>query len=640
MQLRRSWFTVLIATAAVMIAALIPLAAGSYWTGVLTSVALFCVGGVGLNLVMGYAGQFSLASAAFFATGAYVSALVVMKLHVAFWPAFVLGAVAAGGFGLVVGGVSLRLKGIYFAITTFVAVLLVNTLLVHFRSLTGGSDGLVISYQPPDISLFGNKLISLGSVTSYYYLSLAALVASLTFVGLLVRSRAGRALAAIRHDEVAARALGIATTRYKLQAFLASGIIGGVAGGLIAPYLSYVAPSMFDTNATLQFLAIVIIGGLGTAVGPIVGAVVVIGLPEAFSVTGNAEVFVYGVAIIVIILVLPEGIAGSVARLATLARSRSLRARGARPNVDWVDASANVTSGAGHPKNGALGADEGWRAHAESIVPDSMAVRLAKRGCADTEPLLRVSGVSKAYRGVRALEDVTIQVHEGELLGLIGPNGAGKTTLFDVVTGLARCDRGEVLLRGEPITNLPTDRIARKGVVRTFQLSRVFPKLTVRENVVIACHMLGKGGTLTDLGRTRGTRSSEQRITEAADQALEFFGLVDCANVVAMNLPYGRGRIVGVAMAAVSKPRVLLLDEPAAGLNPEENIALAQVVRSLNRAGTTIWVVEHNMTFLMSLVDRVVVVAQGGVIADGSPREIQGDPNVATVYLGHHAAAH
>lgn len=581
--------------AALTVALPIPLLVGNYWTGVFTSVAIYCIVGVGLNLVMGYAGQFSLAATAFFAIGAYVSALAVTRLDIPFWPALLIGGLGAGAFGLVVGWASLRLAGIYFAIATFVAVELVATMLVYLRSLTGGPDGLIVDYAP------------FADLRGYYYLAVAVVLLELGFVLLLVRSRSGRALAAIRQDELAARSVGIQTTRYKLQAFLATGIFSGIAGGIITPYLSYISPSMFDTDATLKFLAIAIIGGLGTFTGPIVGSLIVIGMPEAFSITGDAEVFMFGVAIIVIILLLPKGVVGSLARLGGHRRAHE----GAPPIARAVDA---------HVRPPRPRAD----------VPPG----------AEGQPILQVKGVSKAYRGVHALQDVDVEVRTGEMLGLIGPNGAGKTTLFDVVTGLTPYDAGTVLLAGGPIAGLRPEALARKGLVRTFQLTRVFSDLTVRENLLTACHGLGDGGMLADIARTGPTRRSEARLREAADEAIEFFGLTDYAGVVASNLPYGRGRVLGVALAAMCGPRLLLLDEPAAGLNPDENGELAEIIRRLNREGTTIWVVEHNMTFLMSLVDRIVVLAQGRKIADASPRAVQDDPEVASVYLGHHATAH
>ena len=302
-----------------VVAAAVPLVADTYWTGVFATAAIFCIVGVGLNLVMGHAGQFSLASTAFFAIGAYASALAVQRLHVPFWPALILGGLGAGVFGLVVGYASLRLAGIYFAIATFVAVELVATMLVYLRKLTGGPDGLIIDYAPPDLNVLGLH-VALGTVSAYYYIASIVVAIEMWLAYRLVHSRSGRALAAIRQDELVARCVGIGTTRYKLQAFLATGIFGGIAGGLIAPYLSYISPSMFDTDATLKFLSIAIIGGLGTFTGPIVGSLIVIGLPEAFSVTGDAEVFVFGIALIAIILLLPKGIVGSVARLVAARR--------------------------------------------------------------------------------------------------------------------------------------------------------------------------------------------------------------------------------------------------------------------------------------------------------------------------------
>ena len=417
----------------------------------------------------------------------------------------------------------------------------------------------------------------------------------MTLTWLVRRSRFGLQLLAIRDDEERARGLGVRVGRIKLTAFVLSAIPVGMVGGIYAYFLGQIFPQFaFDPLFDLSIALMAFIGGLGTLAGPLLGALVLESLQQYFTVqygASQAYLIIYGVLFLVVVL-------------AAAARRDSER-RGADRAV------ARAIRGTRRGPGGA-------RPHR----------RRGQGGGGSMSALLEVEGVCKSFGGLQALTDTSLSVAQGQIAGLIGPNGSGKTTLFNVMTGYERCHAGEIRLNGESITRAPPERVFALGIGRTFQITRLFFRLTVLENILVATQR--HEGWIRSVARRASSEAERGRALEM----LEFVGLGRLAARPAGELSYGQRKLLELASLLVADPAVLLLDEPTAGVNPTLINQLSERIRELNRAGKTFLVVEHNMEFVMGLCQQVTVLHQGRTLVTGTPDQVRANPAVLDAYLG------
>jgi branched-chain amino acid transport system permease protein len=560
----------------------------SFLMSICVSIVLFATAVVGLDLLMGYGGLLALGHNGFFALGAYVMGVLAARLGVPLLLGVVLAVVANLGLALLIGAATLRLREYYFAVATLGFGIIVIQLLGGLVDLTGGWSGLRGVPRPEVLG------IPLSSDLQFYWLGAACLLASLILARNLVRSRFGRAIRALGNDQLAAESLGIPVARHKIQVFMLASVAASVAGSVYALYLRVITPANFDVTVMMDMVLMLFLGGKATLWGGILGAGVVRLLPEVMGPFENYKTAIQGLIFVLILLFVPRGLAGLLAPLARPRRTEPTRASSRLVDVTQL-------------------------ARADGRVEG---------------PLLRVSQLTRHFQGVRAVTDLAFSVEAGQLKAVIGPNGAGKTTLFNLLTGVLAPDRGQVSFAGRPLIGLRVDQIGSLGVARTFQTPRLFSSLTALDNVLVGCHQQLRGGVASALVPLARTRAEEAAALRQAQALLEFVGIHERSDVLADNLPFGERRVLEIARALASRPRLLLLDEPAAGLNDAEKERLGDLLVQLREAGLTILLVEHDMRLVMRIADEVLVMDHGEKIAEGPPTVVQRDRDVIRAYLG------
>ncbi|HKB83457.1 MAG TPA: branched-chain amino acid ABC transporter ATP-binding protein/permease [Burkholderiales bacterium] len=550
----------------------------SYYLLILAVVPVWAVMGLAWNLLSGYSGFVSFGHAAFFGLGAYFVALAQIHWGLSPWLGIPCAAAVGAFAGLVVGIPTFRLRGHYFALAMLAYPL---ALLYVFEWL--GYQELALPMQREHAFAY----MQFEDHRIYVWLSLAMMISAMVLTGLVERSRFGMSLVAIREDEAAAEAAGIRTLAWKLKAITLSGALAGAAGGFYAVVLLVVTPpAVFGMLVSAQALIVTMFGGVGTLWGPVIGAVVLVPLSEFLharlgNVIPGIQGVVYGVAIVAVILLAPEGVFWKV-------KDMVLRRRARKP----VAAERTDTV---------------------------MAALPARKINADGAIVFEVRNASKAFGGLKAVRDVSIQVMRGEILGIIGPNGAGKTTLFNLLNGFIRPDQGQILLEGRDIVGRRPYEICAAGVGRTFQVVRPFRRMSVLENVVVGAYV---------------NAATDSLASAVAQEALVQVGLQDEAQHLAGALTNKQLRLLEIARALAGKPRLLLLDETLAGLGAGEVEEVIAVVRKLAALGITIVIIEHTMQAMVRLVDRFVVLNEGALLAEGLPEDITRDTAVIDAYLG------
>jgi branched-chain amino acid transport system permease protein len=574
---------------------LLPYGLDSYSIHVVNVVLIFAVLAVGLGLCMGVGGQVNLAQVAFFGVGAYATAILTTKGGLGFWTSALLAIAATVAIGLVVGTPALRVQSHYLGIVTL-GLALAFTNWVTNAQISGGAEGISAIPVP---SLPG---VDLSSEYLYYYLELIVFAGSLAFGLFVVRTGLGRRMRAMRDDALAASALGAEVPMLRMTAFLLASVYGGLGGVLYAGLIRYVAPESFGIANMFLLLGMVIIGGRQSLIGCVVGAVGLSLVREALVDHPTMAQIGYGAVVVLVVVFAPTGLAGLPARI----RAGLDRRRG---------------------RQGTAAQLRPFQPYEARTAPDS---------APDAEPrhVLRVAAVSKRFRGLKALDDVSLTVAEGEIRGVVGPNGSGKTTLFNVISGLYRPTAGRVEFHGRDMTGRAPYRLARAGMSRTFQNLRLFGELTVEENLLVALDRSGTGQSWRYVLRPVSVLRRDRDLHRQARAVLDRYGLTEFAALPPKSLPYGIQRRVEIARAVAAAPTLLLLDEPAAGLNGEEVRQLSEIVRSIRDSGITVIVIEHNMGLVMSLCERVTVLAGGRVIAEGTPEVVARTPAVIEAYLG------
>jgi branched-chain amino acid transport system permease protein len=583
--------------ALVVVAWALPYGLGGYAIHVVDIALVFALLAIGMGLAMGIAGQINLAQIAFFGVGAYTTAILTTRNGLGFWPAAALAVVAAALIGLLVAIPALRMQSHYLGIVTLgLALGFINW--TTNADLAGGADGISAIPVPP---MFG---VDLSSEYLYYYLEVVVFAVALAFGMFVVRTSLGRRMRAMRDDALAAGAVGAEIPLLRMTAFLLSSLYGGVAGVLYAGLIRFVAPDTFNIANMFLLLAMVVIGGRQSLVGCVIGAAGLSLVREQLVDYPTYAQLGFGIVVVLMVVFAPTGLAGIPARVrGALARRRGSAGRAelrAFQPYDPVE-----------------------RAEADAAEP----------------PMLEVRQVSKQFRGLRALKDVSLTVHRGEIRGIVGPNGSGKTTLFNVVSGFYRASGGRVALAGRTVSGARPYRLSLLGLARTFQNLRLFADLTVKDNMLVALDRTRVRAIWRYVLWPVAIWRQEHRLNHQADDLLARFGLTEFADAPPGSLPYGIQRRIEIARAMAGSPRLLLLDEPAAGLNGEEVRQLAEIVRSIRDSGVTVILIEHNMGLVMSLCERVTVLAGGTVIAEGTPAEVVGDPGVIEAYLGDSAMA-
>jgi branched-chain amino acid transport system permease protein len=558
---------------------------------------LFAIGAVGLNVIMGWGGYISLGQSSFIGLGAYTVGILTTKVGGSPWVWLPAAGLVAALFALVLGAIATRLRGHSFVISTIAALFLLQIIATNWRGFTGGTTGITMPIPEWDIAYQNWP----------FYYSLLGLLAVALFVSWRIRkSKFGTGLIAIREDEDKAATVGIDTPVYKAVGFAASAVFLGMAGGIYGYYLTFIDPSgMFDIILSVQIVLAVVLGGRGTLWGPVLGAFLIESINELANQQlggGNSRLLIFGGLLTLAILLLPKGIIPSIQELWERRRRRGTAAVVGKR----VDGDAAL---AGAGRDGTALGD-----------------RPARPAPRTGQPLLEVKGLRKRFGGVRALDGCSFAVEEGSITGLIGPNGSGKTTVFNLIGGTMSADGGEVRLDRRRIDRLSPWRHAYVGLGRTFQITRLFGEMTVLENVVapvprFSARELGAGAV-------RGPEATR------AEELLEFVGMREFRDQRAAALSFGQQKLVELAQVLMLDPKLIMLDEPAGGINPTLVGRIAEMIRELNRRGKTFLVVEHDMPFVLDLCDPILVLAGGTCICEGTARTIQEDPRVVDAYLG------
>ena len=604
---------------------------------------------LGLNIVVGFAGLLDLGYAAFFAIGAYAYGILsswqlqpewtnfwepfqwlglVARNHttagdfvhfqVSFWLMLPGSAAIAAFCGVLFGAPTLRLKGDYLAIVTLGFGEIVPIVVRNWPSLTNGAMGLN-GVAPPQLFGFDFGV----SATPYYYVGVALVALLIVMSQRLKDSRIGRAWMAIREDEIAAAAMGVNLVRLKLLAFATGAAFAGATGTLYIAKLQTATPDMFMFPVSVMILVMIVFGGIGSVWGVVVGALLLQILQS--WVLEDLSQWLHALGRLVHVDWLQhvelassiELIFGLILVFMMLYRRQGLIPASRRvPGLTLAEQAVQVGSGE-FDNLPALGA-------ADRI---------------DSGPLLEVSGLTVQFGGLVALRSIELSVPAHSVVAVIGPNGSGKSTLFNAVTGLLRPDSGRISFDGQDIGGRRPHIVLDRGIARTFQNIRLFPNLTVLENIMIGMHARLATGPVRALLRLPATRREEEAARERAFEILALFGnrLLPRADHLASSLSYANRRRAEIARALASRPKLLLLDEPTAGMNPAETLELADQIKSLHRHGLTILLIEHKLDVVVSLADKVVVLDHGEKIAEGPPDAVRRDEEVIRAYLGRSA---
>ncbi|GJD52423.1 Vitamin B12 import ATP-binding protein BtuD [Methylobacterium crusticola] len=549
-----------------------------YAFNILMQAATYAIAVIGLTVVLGLCGQINLAQAGFFGIGAYAVGLGTVDWGLSFWLCLPVGLVLALVLGAGLGASTLRLGGHYLAMVTISFQQILTLVLINWIPVTHGPDGVPRIQRP---TLFAD---------SQSYLALCVFV--LAVVGYLVwhlpRTRLGRAMRAVRDNELAAGVTGIDIYRTKVAAFALGALLAGLGGALFAGSFTYISPDQFSFAESIVFLTMALLGGVGSPVGAVIGTGLLILIPEWLRFLKEIPglyLAIYGLAVILIVVFMPEGIWGFLGD-----QVRRLRPRRPAP------------------------------ARAQDLVLTQEA--------ASPAPVLEVEALSKHFGGLKAVDEVSFTVARGGIHALIGPNGSGKTTTLNVLSGLYTPTGGRVRLDGRDITRLAPHQRAASGLGRTFQNIRLFRSMSALENVVIGAERPGN----PLVGHQRAALEARARA------ALAFVGLEARADEPVSAFSYGHQRLIEIARALAGNPVLLLLDEPAAGLNSSEKVALTGLLRRMAAKGLTILIIDHDMTLVSDVASHITVLNFGRRIADGVTATVLREPAVIEAYLGQEAA--
>ncbi len=579
----------------------------NYWIDVGFYVGIYVLLGLSLNIVLGEVGLFNLGQAGFYAIGAYTTGILYTQLHIPIVLLLPISALVAGGFAYLVTARIIHLKGDYLCIVTIGIGEIIRIVANNNPfGLTNGPNGIT-GIGNPDFGLFSIK-----TPTQFFYY--VWIIVALVIVGLinLQKSRIGRAWNYIREDEIAAEANGIDVRHYKLVAFLLGTALAGVAGNIYGSKMMIISPDNFTFMESCLIFVIVLLGGLGSIPGNVLGAAIIVVFPEIFRQFASYRLLFFGAAMVVMMVFRPGGI---------LPRRREKAGFGGL-GISNLPSDENQ-----YIENVVAQGPVALRAAATAARPATVP---AGEKC----KVLETQQVTIQFGGLVAVNRFDLNVWEGEITSLIGPNGAGKTTLFNGITGIYSPSKGRIIFMGEDITALKPHQIVPKGIARTFQNIRLFPSLTCIENVMSSPHCHATAGPWSSIFRTSRQKKEEHVILETAAYRLHQIGLWEYRNELAKNLPYGKQKLLEIARALASSPKLLILDEPSSGLNDKETEELMAFLSKLKAEGFTLLLIEHDMNVVMGISDTVTVMDMGSKIAEDVPSMIYNDPKVIEAYLG------
>ena len=579
-----------------IILGLIPVALpdSDYEQSVLIVCFLFAIMASGWNIISGFAGYVSLGHSVFLGIGMYTGSILGQYFNLPTYYFFVVAMLVSVLIAVIIGAVILRTKSHSFVIITIALLLSVQLIFSNWRSFTGGAEGIIFR-SPSWVRQLGNM--------PYYYMFFTIFLLTISLVWFITRSRLGAGFIAIRDDEAKAGSIGINTTQYKIIAYGLSAAPFGLAGAVYAQYLGFVNPiGAFNILLSVYLVLSALVGGKGTMWGPVLGGFIIALANEVATVSSggiSARVLIMGIILVATVMFLPQGILTSI-------KTITMRRRSAKKSVAFID-QASIAE-----PNTAISIDK-------IVRPESGQVD-------KSDVILKVTDIYKSFGGVKAVNGVSLEVKRGSITGLIGPNGSGKTTLFNCITGTYDIERGSVVLNGEEISKLQPWVRAHKGLGRTFQITKLFKSMNVLDNLVAPLEKPSYKKMLAN--KIQGDE------VDRAREVLSFMGLSSFEQSKVGALSFGQQKLIEFAQILMLRPDIVMLDEPASGINPTLIERLSKAIKRLNEAGTTFLIVEHNIPLVLSLCDYVHVLSAGELMVSGTPDKIRNDEAVIEAYLG------